>query len=151
MPDQITMWTRCLGSHWFLVGHWTKCAENGNIWPKMTKYAYFGPNLAVFGPKILSFMGVSKSFGTNITENHKDNLFASFFGQALDQMGQIWPFLGPKSNFLGAGSKNLGTLILGFQWDTFFVLKTLHYAIRADIFERGGLSRTKRVSKFSFL
>ena len=104
----------------------------------MTKYAYFGPNLAVFGPKILIFMGVCKSFGTNITENHKDNLFASFFGQALDQMGrkyrylaqnaslgQILPFLGPKSNFLGAGSKDFGTLVSGFQWDTFFVLKTL--------------------------
>ena len=60
------------------------------------------------------------------------------FGQALDQMGQkcrylaqnaslgqIWPFLGPKSNFLGSGSKNFGTLVSGFQWDTFFVLKTL--------------------------
>ena len=33
-------------------------------------------------------MGVSKSFGTNITENHLDNLSALFFGQALDQMGQ---------------------------------------------------------------
>ena len=54
----------------------------------MTKNADFGPILAVFGPKILIFMGLSKSFGTNITENHLDNLFASFFGQALDQMGQ---------------------------------------------------------------
>ena len=73
-------------------------------------------------------MGVSKSFGTNITENHLDNLSALFFGPALDQMsqnanilpkmpvfGQIWPFLGQKSNFLGAGSKNFGTLISGFQ------------------------------------
>ena len=67
--------------------------KNGNIWPKMTKNAYFGPNLAVFGPKILIFMGVSKSFGTNITENHLDNLFASFFGQALDQMGQKCRYL----------------------------------------------------------
>ena len=46
--------------------HWTRCANNGNIWPKMTKNAYFGPILAVFGPKILILMGVSKSFGTNI-------------------------------------------------------------------------------------
>ena len=94
----------------------------------MTKNAYFGPILAVLGPKILIFMGVSKSFGANITENHLDNLFASFFGQALDQigqkcrylaqnasLGQIWPFLGPKSNFLGAGSKIFGTLVSGFQ------------------------------------
>ena len=59
----------------------------------MTKNAYFGPNLAVFGPKILIFMGVSKSFGTNITENYLDNLSALFFGQALDQMGQKCPYL----------------------------------------------------------
>ena len=35
------------------------------------------------------------------------------------------PVLGPKSNFLGAGSKTFGTLISGFRWNTFFVLKTL--------------------------
>ena len=74
-------------------------------------------------------MGVSNSFGTNITENHLDNLFASFFGQAfrsngpkmpifglkMPVLGQIWPFLGPKSNFLGAGSENFGTLVWEFQ------------------------------------
>ena len=90
--------------------------------------------LAVFGPKTLIFMGVSYRFGTNITENHLHNLSALFFGQASDQMGQncqylvdnadiwpkvpvlgqIWPFLGQKSNFLGAGSKNFGTLISRF-------------------------------------
>ena len=91
----------------------------------MTKNADFGPNLAVFGPKILIFMGVSKSFGTNITENHLGNLSALFFGQALDQMGQKcryladqkWPkmpilgqigsFLGKKSFFLLEKSKVL--------------------------------------------
>ena len=65
-------------------------------------------------------MGLSKSIGTNITENHLDNLSALFFGQALDQvgqkcrylaqnasLGQIWPFLGPKSNFWGQGVKIL--------------------------------------------
>ena len=30
-------------------------------------------------------------------------------------LSQIWPFLGPKSLFWGAGSKNFGTLISGFQ------------------------------------
>ena len=107
-------------SYSFLVRNWTKGAKNGNIWPKMTKNADFGPNLAIFWPKILIFMGVSKSFGANITENHLDNLSSLFFGQALDQMGQkcrylaqnasFWPNLavfGPKSNFLGAGSKIL--------------------------------------------
>ena len=70
-----------------------KWAKNANIWPKMTKNAYLGPILAVFGPKILIFMGVSKSFGTNITENHFGNLSALFFGQALDQMGQKCRYL----------------------------------------------------------
>ena len=111
--------------------HGTKWAKNANIWPKMTKNAYFGPNLAVFGPKILIFMGVSKSFGTNITENHLGNLSTFFFGQALDEMGQnahIWPKItknayfgpnlavfGPEIQFLGGGSKNFGTLISGVQ------------------------------------
>ena len=45
-----------------------KMCKNGNIWHKMTKNGDFGPNLAVFWPKSLIFMGVSKSFGTNITE-----------------------------------------------------------------------------------
>merc|ERR1719411_1713406 len=96
-------------------------------WPISTKNANFGPNLVVFGQKSLFFMGVSKSFGTNITENHLDNLSALFFGQALDQMGQKCQYLaqnasfgpnlavfGPKIQFLGAGSKNFGTLISGF-------------------------------------
>ena len=42
-------------------------------------------------------------------------------------LGQIWPFLGPKSNFWGAGSKNFGTLVSGFQWDIFFVLKNIDH------------------------
>ena len=94
----------------------------------MTKNADFGSNLAVFGPKILIFMGVSKSFGTNITENHFGNLSALFFGHALDQVGQKCRYLaqnasfgpnlavfGPQIQFLGAGSKNFGTLVSGFQ------------------------------------
>ena len=94
----------------------------------MTKNADFGLNLAIFGPYILIFRGVSKSFGTNITVNYLDNLSALFFGQSLDQMGQKCQYLaknasfgpnlavfGPKSNFLGAGSKNFGTLLSGFH------------------------------------
>ena len=78
---------------------WTKCAKNGNIWPKMTKNADFGPNLAVFGPKSLIFMGLSKSFGTNITENHFGNLSALFFGHALDQVGQKCRYLAQNASF----------------------------------------------------
>ena len=62
----------------------------------MTKNAYFGPNLAIFGPKSIIFMGVSKSFGTNITENHLDNLSALFFGQELDKRCKKMAIFGPK-------------------------------------------------------
>merc|ERR1739836_296440 len=75
------------------------CPKNGNIWPKMTKNAYFGPILVFFGQKILIFMGVSKSFGTNTTENHLDNFSALFFGQALDQMGQKCRYLAQNTSF----------------------------------------------------
>ena len=44
-------------------------------------------------------MGVSKSFGNNITENHLDNLSALFFGQALDQMGQKCQYLAQNASF----------------------------------------------------
>ena len=44
-------------------------------------------------------MGVSKSFGTNITENHLDNLSALFFGQSLDQMGQKCRYLDQNASF----------------------------------------------------
>ena len=53
------------------------------------------------GPKkgVVIFMGVSKSFGTNITENHLDNLSALFFGQELDQMGQKCQYLAQNASF----------------------------------------------------
>ena len=65
----------------------------------MTKNGDFKPNLAVFEPKILIFMGVSKSFVTNITENHQDNLCVLFFGQSLDQMGQKCRCLAQNASF----------------------------------------------------
>ena len=101
-----------------------------------------------FLAKILIFMGVSKSFGTNITENHQDNLSALFFGQALDQMrqnadiwhkmpilGQIWPFLGPKSNFLGAGSKILVPSYRDSNETPFLCWK--HWSARLQLAARG--------------
>ena len=73
--------------------------QMGQKCPYLAKYASFGPNLAVYGPKILISMGVSKSFGTNITENHFGNLSALFFGQALDQMGQKCRYLAQNASF----------------------------------------------------
>ena len=63
-------------SNCFLVLHWIKWAKNAHIW---LKNASFGPNLAVYGPKILFFMEVSKSFGTHITEKPPRHLVRIFF------------------------------------------------------------------------
>ena len=63
----------------------------GKAWPKMTKNANFGPNLVVFGQKILIFTWEIKSFGTHLTEKsprHLSIIFAFFFGRAQDEMGQ---------------------------------------------------------------
>ena len=57
----------------------------------MTKRDNFGPNLVVFGHKILIFTGESNSFGTHITE--KGTLFALFFGQTWDEMRQKCQYL----------------------------------------------------------
>ena len=69
--------------HCYSVRHGNKWTKNANIWPKN----------ACFGPKIQIFMGVSKSFGTHITENQLGNLFPLFFDRALDQMGHKCRYL----------------------------------------------------------
>ena len=56
--------------------------------------AYFGAKMAVFGPNILIILGVNKSFGTHLSENHLGTLFALFFCRARHQIGQIWSILG---------------------------------------------------------
>ena len=76
----------------------------------MTKNAYFGPNLAVFGPKILIFRGVSKSFGTQIMEKPPRQLVRIVFWSGMGSngpkmlmpvLGQIWPFFLAKNPFFG--------------------------------------------------
>ena len=68
-------------------------------WPELTKNASFGPNLVVFGPKILIFMGVSKSFGTNITEKPIRQLVRIVFWSGIISNGPKMPILGPKCQF----------------------------------------------------
>ena len=77
----------------FLVRQGTKRAENANIWPKMTKNAHFGPNLAVIGPNILIPTGGSKSFGTHVTEKPPRHLVCIIFGRSQCQ------YLAQKANF----------------------------------------------------
>ena len=87
----------------------------------MTKNADFGPNLAVFGPKILIFMGVSKKFWYQHNRKPPRQLVRIVFWSGIRSngpknadiwpkmpvLGQIWPFLGPKSIFWGQGVKIL--------------------------------------------
>ena len=95
-------------SHCFLVRHGTKWAKNTNIWPKMTKNANFGPNLAVFRPKILILTGGSKSFCTHITEKPPGQLVHISFLRGIGSNGpkkpifcRIRPFLSQKFIFGG--------------------------------------------------
>ena len=97
---------------WSAIGQ--NVQKNAHIWPKMTKNAYFGPNLDDFGPKILIFMRVSKSFGTHIMEKPPRQLFHVVFwssirsnGPKMPVLGQILLLFGHKSNFWGDGVKLL--------------------------------------------
>ena len=53
----------------------------------MTKNAYFGQILAVFGPKIIIFMLVSKSFGTRIIEKPPRQLVLIVFWSGIRSNG----------------------------------------------------------------
>ena len=79
--------------------HGTKWAKNANVWPKMTKNAYFGPNLAVFGPKILIFMGISKCFGTHIMEKPPRQLVCIVFWSGIRTNWPKMPIFGRKCQF----------------------------------------------------
>ena len=94
----------------------------------MTKKTNFGPNLAIFGPKTLIFMGVSKSFGNHIMEKPPGQLLRIVFGLAWEQIGQKCRYLAPNasfgpnlavfgqtSNFFGGRNKTFGTLISAVQ------------------------------------
>merc|ERR1711978_254686 len=88
--------------HFVHIGFWSGIGQNVQKWQYLAQNdqkCRFGPILVIFGPKILIFMGVSKSFGTNITENHFGNLSALFFGQAFRSNGPKMPIFGPKCQF----------------------------------------------------
>ena len=75
----------------------------GPNWPKIPIFGQekvnFGPNLAVYGPKILFFMEVSKIFGTHIMENHLSakHLVCIVFWSSVGPNGPKMPVLGQKS------------------------------------------------------
>ena len=62
----------------------------------MDKNAKFGPNLVVFGQKILIITGEIKSFGTHIRENPPRHLVHIGFWSGIEQWAKnanIWPKL----------------------------------------------------------
>ena len=61
------------------------------------KKAYFGPNLAFFGQKIIIFTGKAKVLVPAQRKNHLGTLFTLFFGRAWDQMGQKCRYLAKKN------------------------------------------------------
>ena len=87
----------------FLVGHGKKWIKKANIWPKMAKKAYFGPSLAVFGPKILkqNFFEPAQRKTTLAPCSHcflvvhvtKWAQIANIWPK-MPIFGQIWPLLG---------------------------------------------------------
>ena len=65
----------------------------------LAKNFSFGPNLAVFEPKILIFTGVSKSFGTQITEEPPRQLVRIVFWSGMRPKGPKMPLFGQKCQF----------------------------------------------------
>ena len=78
--------------------------------PYLTENASYGPNLAVFGPKIQLFGGREYNFWYPCVGNPIRHLFCV---EIIDQFGSNWPlgakmcfltqkfgYLGPKVNFL---------------------------------------------------
>ena len=56
--------------HLVWIGFWSGIESNGpNMIVQMIKNTYFGPNLAVFGPKIYFLEGWRKTFGILISGN----------------------------------------------------------------------------------
>ena len=62
----------------------------------MNKNAIFGPDLDVFGQKILLFTGEIKSFVTHITENPPGHLVHIGFWSDIGQNVQKMAIFGPK-------------------------------------------------------
>ena len=65
----------------------------------MAKNVDFGPNLVVFGPKILIFMGVSKSFGTHIMEKPPRQLVRIDFWSGNRSNGTKCRYLSKNASF----------------------------------------------------
>ena len=112
--------------HWSLRLQLAARGENVLFWPQ---------NLDIWGQKSIFCLVIAIFVdGTNdhYTRGYNFPIGTTPKKFSVSELGVIFwrsplflAVFGPKIQFLGAGSKNFGTLISGFQWDTFFVLKTL--------------------------
>ena len=80
--------------------HGTKWARKANILPNMTKNACFGPNLVVFGPKILILWKGNKSFSTLESEKPLKHLVYIVFWSGMGLNGPKRQIFGPKYQLL---------------------------------------------------
>ena len=90
-------------------------------WDHVGQKCQFWAKYGRFGPKILIFMEVSKSFGTHLTENHRGTFIGSngpkmkiFFAKKMPSLGQMCPSWG-KNPFFGRLSKTIRSPISGHQ------------------------------------
>ena len=81
--------TEAPSSHSFIGQARNQMGEKCQYLAKTTKNAYFWPNLAVFGPKILISKGGIKRFGTHIIENPTRHLVRIVF----------WSGMGPNGSY----------------------------------------------------
>ena len=88
------IWGKIRIVDWSSIGQ--NVQKNGNIWPKMTKDADFGPNLVLLGQQILISTGKIKSFVTHITENPPRHLVHIGFWLGIGQNVQKMAIFGPK-------------------------------------------------------
>ena len=77
----------------------------------LAKNVSFGLNLAVFWPKILILMGVSKSFGAYITGKPPRQLAQIVFWSGIGSNGPKMPIFGQKYEFWAKLKGSAGTLL----------------------------------------
>ena len=85
--------------HLVHIVFWSGIGQNVKKWQYLAQNdqkSIFWTKFGRFGPKILIFMGVSKSFGTNITENQPRHLVHIVFWSGIGQNVQKMAIFGPK-------------------------------------------------------
>ena len=78
---------------------WLGMGPNGPKMPIFGQKSQFWAKLSRFWPKILIFMGISKRFGTQITEEPPRQLFRIVYWSGMGPNGPKMPIFGKKCKF----------------------------------------------------